>query len=225
MDRRLAGGTMSAPTLFGAEYSVYTRIVRMILHFKKTPYQFDLVDIFNTGTIPETYLSKHPFVKIPAFAHNGIALYETNAICRYIDDVYPSPPLFPGTPLERARTNQIVSILDNYAYPSWVWGIYVERIEPDGPTDESKISGALETAKTCCNALESLMGPGPGLISQQITLADFYAISMMHYLVQTPEGQSLLSQHHALRRWWQTISEFDWVTDTMPEQLAETNSS
>ena len=35
---------------------------------------------------------------VPAFEHDGFALYETQAILRYLDDVFPNPPLTPGNP-------------------------------------------------------------------------------------------------------------------------------
>ncbi len=35
----------------------------------------------------EPYLARHPFGRIPAIEHDGFALYETQAILRYVDAV------------------------------------------------------------------------------------------------------------------------------------------
>jgi hypothetical protein len=57
-------------TLYGAEYSVYTRIARLALKEKGVDYSFEQVDIFAEGGPPEGYLKRHPFNRIPAFMHS-----------------------------------------------------------------------------------------------------------------------------------------------------------
>ena len=79
------------------------------------------------GSRPE-HRARHPFGKIPAFEHDGFRLYEAGAITRYVDEALPGPRLQPEDPRGRARMNQIVSILDSYAYGTLVWDIYVERV-------------------------------------------------------------------------------------------------
>jgi glutathione S-transferase len=106
---------MTEPILFGAAYSVYVRAARLALAEKRIPYRLIEVDIFAPEGPPPDYVQRHPFKRIPAFEHEGFRLYETGAITRYIDEVFAGPPLMPTTP-RRARVNQIVSIMDNYAY-------------------------------------------------------------------------------------------------------------
>jgi len=72
--------------------------------------------------------ARHPFGKIPAFEHAGFRLYEAGAITRYVDEAFPGHRLQPDDACGRARTNQIISILDSYAYRTLVWDIYVERV-------------------------------------------------------------------------------------------------
>ena len=55
--------------------------------------------------------------------------------------------------------NQIISILDSYAYRTLVWDIYVARVSrPAGGhnADERKIAGALSAAEVCLSALSDL---------------------------------------------------------------------
>jgi glutathione S-transferase len=103
--------------VFGAPYSVYVRAVRLALEEKGIPYELVPVDVFAAGGPPPDHMARHPFGKIPAFEHAGFRLYEAGAITRYVDDVFPGPPLQPNDPHGRAGINQIVSILDSYAYP------------------------------------------------------------------------------------------------------------
>jgi hypothetical protein len=139
------------PRLFGAEYSVYVRIVRLALAEKGTDYELVPVDIFASDGPPQDYLERHPFGRIPAFEYEGFRLYETGAITRYVDDVFDGRRLQPLDPRERARCNQLKSIADNYAYPTLVWGVYVERVSKPASgaaADENAIAAALPKART-----------------------------------------------------------------------------
>ena len=116
--------TLSDPILFGAAYSVYVRIARLALAEKGVAYRLVEIDIFAEGGPPAEYAARQPFGRIPAFEHDGFRLYESGAITRYVDEAFAGPPLQPQDPRGRARVNQILSILDSYAYRTLVWDIY-----------------------------------------------------------------------------------------------------
>ena len=158
---------MPEPILFGAAYSVYVRAARLALAEKGVAYRLVEIDIFAEGGSPAEYAARHPFGRIPAFEHDGFRLYESGAITRYVDEAFPGPPLQPEDPRGRARVNQILSILDSYAYRTLVWDIYHRAdacagTRPRAP-DEARIAAALSRAETCLAALEALMEAAPGL--------------------------------------------------------------
>jgi glutathione S-transferase len=166
------------PIVVGAPYSVYVRAVRLALEEKGVPYEIVPVDIFATGGPPPEHRARHPFGKIPAFEHAGFRLYEAGAITRYVDEAFLGPRLQPEDPHGRARMNQIISILDSYAYRTLVWDIYVERVArpaSGAAPDERKIAGALPKAESCLSALAELMGEASWLAGAAITLADLHA--------------------------------------------------
>src|SRR5262245_23935102 len=111
---------MNEPILFGATYSVYVRIARLALEEKRVPYRLVEIDIFAEGGPPTDYLRRHPFARIPAFEHDGFQLYEAGAISRYVDEAFPGPSLQPREARARARMNQIIGLLDSYAYRTLV---------------------------------------------------------------------------------------------------------
>ena len=201
---------MSEPVLYGAAYSVYVRSARLALAEKGVAYRLQEVDIFAEDGPPPDYLRRQPFGRIPAFEHEGFRLYETGAIIRYIEEAFPGPDLMPADPRARARVNQVLGILDNYAYRTLVWDIFVERVgKPrDGEaSDEAKIAQALPLARTCLAALGDIMGDQAYLAGgEQLTLADLHAAPMFAYFVLAPEGQELLPQQRGLSRWWDAIS-------------------
>jgi glutathione S-transferase len=210
IDRSLTGANvMSEPVVFGAAYSVYVRAVRLALAEKGVPYRLEEVDIFAEGGPPPGYLERHPFGRIPAFEHDGFRLYEATAISLYIDEAFEGPPLMPKDLRARARVHQLLGILDNYAYRTLVWDVFVERVsvpQEGGTPDEAKIAAALVSALTCLAALESLMGEGPWLAAGRLSLADLRAFPIFALFRKAPEGARLLEDTPGLLRWFEAMA-------------------
>ena len=62
------------------------------------------VDLFGGENLQEGYLSKTIWGLCPALElDDGTVISEAPAICSYINDIHPEPPLFGTTPLERAQ--------------------------------------------------------------------------------------------------------------------------
>ncbi|TIP88935.1 MAG: glutathione S-transferase family protein [Mesorhizobium sp.] len=197
---------MSKPVVYGADYSVYVRIVRLVLEEKGIDYELVPVDIFATDGIPGWYFDHQPFGRIPAFEHDGFRLYETGAITRYVDEAFDGPMLQPAEARSRARMNQIIGMLDAYAYRALVWDVAVERLEKTAP-DEALIANGLRQAATVLRALTSLKAAGPWLLGEQLTLADLHAAPIIGYFVKVAEGQNLLAEFANVQAWWARIAE------------------
>jgi glutathione S-transferase len=202
-------GSTDNPIVFGAPYSVYVRAVRLALEEKGVAYELVPVDIFAVDGPPSEHLTRHPFGKIPAFEHTGFCLYEAGAINRYIDEAFAGPPLQPADPRSRARMNQIISILDSYAYRTLVWDIYVERVvrpATGAAADEARVKAALPKAEICLSALTELMDEPTWLAGATISLADLHAVPMFALFRLAPEGERLLDRHERLVGWWDRMS-------------------
>ena len=65
---------------------------------------------------------------------DGFALYETQAIMRYVDERFPGTPLQPEDVHEWSRMNQIIGIVDAYAWPSIAGAILFNRMLGGDPT-------------------------------------------------------------------------------------------
>jgi glutathione S-transferase len=102
---------MTSPTVFGAAYSVYVRIVRLALAEKGVAYRLVDIDIFAPGGPPQEYVARHPFGRIPAFEHDGFRLYETGAIARYVDEAFDGPPLQPADVRRRAHRRAAITAI------------------------------------------------------------------------------------------------------------------
>jgi glutathione S-transferase len=204
------------PVVYGADYSVYVRIVRLALEEKGIGFDLVPIDAFAAGGPGADYLARHPFGRIPAFEHDGFRLYETGAIARYVDEAFEGPNLQPAGSKERARMNQIISIADSYLYRKLVWDIFVERVnkpERGEAPDEAGIVAALARADTAFEAIVDLMADGPWMVGNALGLADLWLAPMFDYFLTTGEGRLSLRSHPRLENWWSEIS-------TRPAMLA-----
>jgi len=196
-------------TLYGAPYSVYTRSARLALIEKGVDYRFDEVHVFGPGGAPAEHLARQPFGKIPAFDHDGFALFETGAILRYVDEAFTGPALQPKDAKARARMNQAISVCDSYLYGHGVWGVFVERVAKakrgEAP-DEQKVAASLPKAAACHAVLADILGAQDYLCGGALSLADLHAAPMLACLTMTEEGRAMMAAQPALERWWQRMA-------------------
>ena len=210
---------MSKPIVYGPAYSTYVRSARLALEEKGVDY--DLVEFdFLTGPMPEEQIRRQPFAKVPAFEHDGFSLYEVSAINRYVDEVFDGPSLQPSDSRQRARMNQIISIIDSYTYPCMLGQLVIQRLVVPmlgNQADESAIRAALPRVEKCAGVLAGLRGDQTYMASNdQVTLADLHLIPIYDYFRNTPESGPILEQHPGLAAWWDAVSGRDSVSKTQP---------
>ena len=186
---------MSDIVIYGVPGSPFMRAVQMGLEEKKSAYRIHAI---SPGEVKsEAYLKKHPFGRVPAIEHGDFSLYETQAILRYLDDVFPQPPFEPSDPHKAARMNQIIGINDWYFFPKAAAVIVFQRII--GPTllgittDEAAVAAAVPTARVCVAALDRLLGVQQFLAGDRLSIADLMLAPQLDFFAATPEGQSLLA--------------------------------
>jgi len=193
---------MARPIVYGPAGSTYVWSTRLALAEKGVAHE--LVEVPFGEHRREPHLSRHPFGKVPAFEHDGFALYETQAILRYIDEGFPVAPLQPTDLHQFARMSQIMGIVDAYAWPAIAGGILVNRVLAPRlglPVDEEAVAAALPRACLCLFEIARLMGEQPYLAGERISLADLMVIPLLYYFSRVPEGEAPLAEHPDLRAW------------------------
>jgi len=208
---------MARPIVYGPAGSTYVWSTRLALAEKGVADEH--VEIGFDEHRQEPHLARHPFAKVPAFEHDGFALYETQAILRYIDEGFPVAPLQPTDLHQFARMSQIMGIVDAYAYPSIVGGILFNRILAPRlglPVDEAAVVAALPQARLCLAEIARLMGEQPYLVGERISLADLMAIPLLYYFSRLPEGAAALAEHPSLLPWMRRMEERQSFRVTKP---------
>ena len=187
---------MSAITVYGIPGSPFLRSVEIALKEKDVSYHLHAIA---PGEHKQPkHLARHPFGRVPAFEHDGFALYESQAIIRYADETFPNPPLTPGNAQQRARMNQVIGIIECYFFPKAASPIAFNRIIGPKllglPADEAAIQEAMPMARTCFAELDRLLGDQPYFGGDRISIADIMLAAQLDLLCDTPEGTELIRE-------------------------------
>lgn len=211
---------MAAPIVYGPSFSTYARTVRLVLEEKGVAYELKPVNIMAGEAQVADHKARHPFGKVPAFEHDGFPLYETIAIARYIDRVFPGPALQPQDPRQAARMDQIIAVTDSYAYGAIVGKLVWQRLVvpmQGGQPDESVVQGSLDMVRLCLSEFDRLKGGQRFLAGPDVSLADCFLAPIFGYLTLTPEAAPLLARTPGLQAWWQEFSQRPSMTKTPPQ--------
>jgi glutathione S-transferase len=211
---------MTKPILYGPTYSTYTRTMRMVLAEKGVEYELVEVDMIAGAHHQPDYIQRQPFERVPAFEHNGFAIYETNAIAHYIDDAFPGRRIAHPHIHRRTRDQQIVEVIHAYGYTRIMHGIVLRYFFADkekGP-DMASIATAVPAAEHALSAIQDLMlGSDPYLVGRDASFSDLFLAPIMAYFVQLPEGTRALAKLPRLSRWWLAMQQRPSLAATAPK--------
>jgi glutathione S-transferase len=114
--------------LYDLRTGTNTRRVRIFLAEKGVKLPTVEVDMVKGENKTPDYLSKNPMGTMPLLElDDGTLLAESVAICGYIEELQPEPPLFGTTPIERALIEMwnrrmelelLIPIIDNFVHSS-----------------------------------------------------------------------------------------------------------
>lgn len=138
----------------------YTQRAAIQLAEKGIAYERVYIDLANK---PEWFLQVSPLGKVPLLRVGDAAIFETVAICEYIEEVEPAVPLHPAEPLDRARHRSWAEFAS--AIIADVFAFYTA---PDAAAFERK-GGDLQARFRC---LERQLGDGPYFAGGRFCLVD-----------------------------------------------------
>jgi glutathione S-transferase len=155
------------------------------------------------------HLTRNPFGRMPAFEHGDFQLYETQAIVRYIDRVWPQPALTPADARAAARMDQAMNISDWYLFQGCGNVIGFQRVV--GPRvmglkpDEAVIAAAMPHAHRVFGELSRLLADKPYFAGEHVSLAEMMLVPQLDLLAQSPEWTLLTEGRANLEAWFQRV--------------------
>ena len=193
--------------LFGNPLSTCTRKVLCTLHETNTPFEFTVID-FTTGEHKQpAHLARQPFGQVPAIDDDGFALYESRAICRYLNQKA-GGSLVPNTLQGCATMEQWISVETSNFTPAAMKLIYNYIFFPmqGKAEDPTMIADGNAGVDRALKVLETRLAASTYLAGDTFTIADIGFLPYIEYLMGTP-GKALFAGYPAVQAWWTRCSE------------------
>ena len=89
-------------TLYEHPLSAYAMKVKMALLEKKLEFNSIVPDGLMNGTASGSFVDASPRAELPALIDGEVEVFDSTVILEYLEDKWPSPPLLPKAPAERA---------------------------------------------------------------------------------------------------------------------------
>ena len=214
---------MSEFTVHTVPGSPFARAVLATLEEKGARYR--LAPLAPNASKSPEHLARHPFGRVPAFEHNGFALYETQAILRYLDRVLPQPALTPADPRRAARMDQVMNINDWYLFHGVGNVIVFHRVIAPQlmglQPDEAAIEAAMPKARTVFAELARLLGEQAFFAGDELSLADLMVAPAAAFFTATPEWAELGLPHANLVAWLKRMEARPSLQATTWERVSE----
>jgi glutathione S-transferase len=213
-----------ALTFYYGSGSPFAWKVWLALEFKAIPYQAKRLSFDSEETKSADFLALNPRGKVPTIVDNGFALYESNAICEYLDEQYPVKPLLPKGAQQRGVARRIINEADNYLYPPtselMEAVLYVKPAERNQKRIDAAKRAVNEELKRWAAMLKG------DYLAGDLGLADFAAYPYVRMPVRVEErapGLGLKREEMpvAVASWMKRIEALPYFAKTIPPHWKE----
>jgi len=159
--------------IIGSYVSPYVRKVLVCLHVKGVPYEIDPIIPFMGD---DRFSALSPLRRIPVLIDDRVTLSDSSVICQYLEDRYPTPPLYPADVADRALARWLEEFADTRMGDVFIWRLFNQvTIRPfvwGEETDHALVAKTLaEDVPAVLDYLESL-APADGFFFGPLSIAD-----------------------------------------------------
>jgi glutathione S-transferase len=162
------------------------RVVRMFMAEKGFQIPLEQVDLMKGENRQGPHLSRNPAGQTPALElDDGSFLTEITAICEYLDETYPNPPLIGTTPEERAKTRMWTRRIDINIVEPLTNGFRFSEGLPLFQSRVKCIPQAADDLKVIAQEklawLDGLIAGRPFVAGDKLTLADILLFCFLEF--------------------------------------------
>lgn len=199
--------SMNTVKLYGAPPSSYVRTARMTCVEKGAEHEL----VVQNPQSPEQK-AMHPFGKMPAMTHGDVTLFETSAICRYIDQAFDGPALTPSGATDAAVMEQWISVINCYLYGSMIKNyslVYIFAGFKGQEPDREKITAGVPAMAEGLQMLDKGYDGKDWLAGDAMSLADLFVAPVVQTVNMFPEGQEAMASCANVKRVFEVMSARD----------------
>jgi len=179
--------------------------------------EFELVEIKLDGEqFKPDFLAISPFHHIPALVDDGFNIVESLAILDYLQAKYPTPAMLPTDAKDLAVVRMVQLVTVNELFPA-TFPLFPQILGLPGG-DPEKIEQAHQKIATVLKFFENLLDARPYFGSQNLTLAEVVAGTVIPWL---PRAGVSLSDYPKLSTWCDRLmARQTWqATEATPEVM------
>lgn len=184
--------------------STSPRRVRIYLAEKGVDVPMVEIDIMKGESRTEDFLKKNPFGGVPVLElDDGTCIPESVAICRYFETIYPDPPLFGVTAVEKAMVEAWMRRLDSYilqpAGQVWVNDSPITRGRIENPNLAAAETGRMRLRRTYA-LMDAHLANNEFLAGDRYSVVEASGLALLDFAairVDVPYGEELVH----LKRW------------------------
>ncbi|WP_417762870.1 glutathione S-transferase family protein [Shewanella sp.] len=166
--------SQSQLTLISHHLCPFVQRVAIVLLEKDIPFQRINIDLHDK---PDWFLAISPTGKVPLLKvldHDGeeYVLFESIAICEYLEETFPQPALYPTTALSRAQHRAWIEFASAAMFDAWG---FLNASDQD--TAQSKSMALREKMKR----FEAEISTGPYFAGEQLGIVDIVMAPIFRY--------------------------------------------
>jgi maleylpyruvate isomerase len=154
--------------------------VRIALALKGIAYETHSHHLRRDEQRAPEYRALQPQGLVPALETDGAVLIQSLAICEYLEETHPQPPLLPKDPIQRARVRAFAQVVACDIHPIQNLKI-LRRLRSSGFSEDAVNQWAAQIISEGFDACEQLIArePGPFCFGSSVTLADVFLIPQL----------------------------------------------
>jgi len=185
--------------------SSFSRKVRIALAEKKLEFTLEVEQVWERR---REFLAMNPAGQVPVLVEeDGTAIADSDAICEYLDETYPEPPLIGETPLQRAEVRRLAAWFDTKFQREVSANLVGEKVLKKflnlGEPDSNTIRAGLANVHYHLDYIGYLMERRDWLAGGRFSLADIAAaahLSAVDYLGDVP-----WKEHPPAKDWYARV--------------------
>ncbi|MBV0892140.1 glutathione S-transferase family protein [Paracoccus sp. Z118] len=208
----------ATPRLYHITLSPFCRKVRLVLAEKRIEVELVEERYWEAGS---EIFKRNPAGKIPVLRLDGRLMAESQAICEYLDETVPSPPLMPTGALDRYEVRRLCTWFDDKFNDEVTKPILSERVWKKvmkaGYPDSRLVKSGLRAVKDHMDYMTVLLEQRKWLAGNALSLADFTAaahLSCLDYISDVDWDRSA-----TLRDWYATVKSRPAFRSVLADQV------
>ncbi|MFN3232820.1 MAG: glutathione S-transferase family protein [Alphaproteobacteria bacterium] len=199
--------------LYNFEMAPNARRARIFIAEKGLDIPFEEVDLGSREQLSSDYMSTNPMAEVPSLElDDGTIITESTAICRYLEEVFPDPPLMGRNPIEKAQVMMWDRRVEQHGFAAVAEGFrnsnpFFENRSLTGPIDYPQIPALAERGKARFPAfldmLDARLADNEFVAGERFSIADITALVTIDF---SRTIKARIGDRPNLQRWYDAVS-------------------